>query len=103
MALKKIKLSVPSSKKPIDPLEIFRKLKLRGSIENIWDPQAKALEKWHKNRTDSDVVLQMNTGGGKTLVGLLMAQSLANEKKGRVLYVCPNNQLAHVRQFVDNF
>ena len=99
MALKKIKLSVPSSKKSIDPLEIFEKLTLRGSIENIWEPQAKALKKWHKNRTDSDVVLQMNTGGGKTLVGLLMAQSLANEKKGRVLYVCPNNQL--VEQTVD--
>lgn len=99
MALKKIKLSVPSGKKPIDPLQIFRKLTLRGSIENIWEPQAKALKEWHKNRTNCDVVLQMNTGGGKTLVGLLMAQSLANEKKGRVLYVCPNNQL--VEQTVD--
>jgi CRISPR/Cas system-associated endonuclease/helicase Cas3 len=35
----------------------------------------------------------MNTGGGKTLVGLLIAQSIVNEIKGRVLYVCPNNQL----------
>jgi hypothetical protein len=34
----------------------------------------------------------MNTGGGKTLVGLLIAQSLVNESK-HVLYVCANNQL----------
>lgn len=93
MALKKIKLSLPSSKRPIDPLEIFNKLTLRGPIENIWEPQAGALKKWHKNRHVQDSVVQMNTGGGKTLVGLLIAQSLVNEKRGRVLYVCPNNQL----------
>jgi hypothetical protein len=35
----------------------------------------------------------MNTGGGKTLVGLLIAQSLVNETGKGVLYVCPTNQL----------
>ena len=35
----------------------------------------------------------MNTGGGKTLVGLLIAQALVNESRGRVLYVCPTIQL----------
>ena len=93
MALKKLKLSVPSSKKPIDPLEIFNKLTLRGSIENIWEPQAEALREWNKARDVSDAVIQMNTGGGKTLVGLVTAQSLLNELNRRVLYVVPNNQL----------
>ena len=93
MALKKIKLSIPLGKRPIDPLEIFKRLTLRGSIENIWEPQADALKEWHKNRTVADVLVQMNTGGGKTLVGLFIAQSLVNETKGRVLYTCANNQL----------
>jgi tetratricopeptide (TPR) repeat protein len=93
MSLKKIKLSVTSGKRSIDPSEIFTKLTLRGSIENIWEPQGEALKTWHQNRSNSDVVVQMNTGGGKTLVGLLIAQSLTNETKGRVLYVCANNQL----------
>lgn len=93
MALKKIKLSVAHGAKPIGPLKIFKKLILRSSIENLWEPQGEALKKWHKKREDSDVVVQMNTGGGKTLVGLLIAQSIVNETKGRVLYVCPNNQL----------
>ena len=35
----------------------------------------------------------MNTGGGKTLVGLLVAQSLVNETGQHVLYVCPTRQL----------
>jgi tetratricopeptide (TPR) repeat protein len=93
MTLKKIKLLVPSGKRPIDPLEIFKKLTLRGSIENIWEPQADALKEWHRNRNGADILVQMNTGGGKTLVGLLMAQSLVNETKGHVFYVCPNNLL----------
>ena len=93
MGLKKLKLSVPSSKKPTEPLEVFNKLTLRGSIENIWEPQAEALREWNKARTNSDVVVQMNTGGGKTLVGLMVAQSLLNELNRRVLYVVPNNQL----------
>ena len=93
MGLKKLKLSVSSVHKPIDPLAIFAKITLRGSIKNIWDPQAEALRKWHKLRNESDVVIQMNTGGGKTLVGLLIAQSLLNELKRRVVYVVANNQL----------
>lgn len=93
MGLKKLKLSVPPSKKPSDPLEVFNKLTLRGSIENIWEPQAEALREWNRVRSNSDVVIQMNTGGGKTLVGLMIAQSLVNELNRRVLYVVPNNQL----------
>ena len=93
MALKKLKLSVETGQKPVDPLQIFQRLTLRGSIENIWEPQAEALREWHRRRSDSDVAIEMNTGGGKTLVGLLIARSLVNETKGRVLYVCPNNQL----------
>ena len=93
MALRKLKLSVEAGPKSIEPLQIFQRLTLRGSIENIWEPQAEALREWHRCRSDSDVAIEMNTGGGKTLVGLLIARSLVNEMKRRVLYVCPNNQL----------
>lgn len=92
--MKKRRFSKSSSPRPIDPLDLFNRLTLRGRIENIWDTQADALRQWHpEQRTSNDIVVQMNTGGGKTLVGLLMAQSLVNETRGRVLYVCANNQL----------
>jgi len=89
------KLSIKPTKHSVatSPKEIFRSLTLRGSIQNIWEPQAEALAEWDKNRTASDTVIQMNTGGGKTLAGLLIAQSLVNETKGKVLYVCPTKQL----------
>lgn len=74
-------------------MEIFDSLTLRGSVENIWGTQADALTEWHVNRDQDDLLIQMNTGGGKTLVGLLVAQSLVNELAGAVLYVCPTNQL----------
>lgn len=91
--LKHLKLSVSTGSRPIDPLDIFTRITLRGPIKNIWDPQADALRKWHELRSKSDVVIQMNTGGGKTLVGLLIAQSLLNELNRRVVYVVANNQL----------
>lgn len=86
-----IRSRVPSTE--VDPERIFQALTLRGSIENLWSPQAEALRAWHAKRAQNDVVIEMNTGGGKTLVGLLVAVSLARELRRQVLYVCPNNQL----------
>jgi len=60
MALKKIKINVGKSIKPTDSQEIFNRLTLRGSIENIWQPQAEALQIWHEKRPDPDIVVQMN-------------------------------------------
>lgn len=89
----KIRLRTKHRVKETDPEKIFESLTLRGSIENLWSPQAAALQECNKLRTDPDVVIEMNTGGGKTLVGLLIAQSLVNESGNCVLYVCPTNQL----------
>lgn len=83
----------------IKPEDIFKSLTLRGSVENIWGPQDQALKEWDQKRKALDIVIDINTGGGKTLVGLIIAQSLVNETKGRVTYVCPNNQL--VEQVVE--
>lgn len=38
-------------------------------------------------------MIKLHTGGGKTLVGLLMAQSTLNETKEPVLYLAPTRQL----------
>jgi len=76
-----------------DPEKLFRSLTLRGGVENIWEPQAAALRQWYARRTESRTILEMNTGGGKTLIALLIAQSLVNETRGKVLYVCPTIQL----------
>jgi hypothetical protein len=91
--LSKLELNTPVRDRETDPIKIFNSLTLRGGIEGLFGPQQEALSKWHECRSDSDVLFSLNTGGGKTLVGLLAAQSLVNETRGKVLYVCPTNQL----------
>ena len=91
--LKGLKITPKKRSKETNPLKIFETLTLRGTAENIWDPQSEALRSWDAVRQKKDVVIEMNTGGGKTLIGVLIAQSLVNETAGQVLYVCPTNQL----------
>ncbi|MEM1183491.1 MAG: DEAD/DEAH box helicase family protein [Planctomycetota bacterium] len=94
MDLSKLKLDLSPKKRETDPIRIFGGLTQRGQVETLYGPQQEALNAWHQSyRAKSDVLFSMNTGGGKTLVGLLAAQSLVNETRGKVLYVCPTNQL----------
>ena len=78
---------------PSDPIEIFRRLPKSPGINDLWNSQAEALREWYSRRNDKDVVIKLNTGGGKTLVGLLIAQSIMNECHGPTLYLCPTTQL----------
>lgn len=52
--------------------------------------QGQVLEQWDARRNERDVVIKVNTGGGKTIDGLVILQSLLNEKKGPALYVAPD-------------
>lgn len=53
------------------------------------------LQAWFENRQERDVVVKLHTGGGKTLVGLLMAQSTLNETSEPVLYLASTVQLVN--------
>ena len=78
---------------PIEPGEIFRRLPKPEGFNDIYTSQEQVLESWFERRSDTDVVIKLHTGGGKTLVGLLMAQSTLNETKEPVLYLAPTRQL----------
>jgi hypothetical protein len=61
--------------------------------------QGEILEKWYARRDDRDIPVKQNTGGGKTAVGLLIAQSSLNEQVGKAVYLAPDTYLAErVRQ-----
>jgi replicative superfamily II helicase len=81
--------------KAIDPMEIFRRLPKPPGINDLYTSQAQVLEAWFKRRTDRDVVIKLHTGGGKTLVGMLMGQSTINETGEPVLYLVPTVQLVN--------
>jgi replicative superfamily II helicase len=79
--------------RPINPREIFHSLPKPVGINDLYASQAEVLDTWYGQRNDKDVVVKLHTGGGKTLVALLMAQSTINETSQPVLYLTPTNQL----------
>lgn len=78
---------------PIDPLEIFRRMPKPQGINDLYTSQAEVLEAWFERKDERDTVVKLHTGGGKTLVGLLIAQSTLNDLKEPVLYLAPTTQL----------
>ena len=79
--------------KPVNPRDIFNALPKPPGINDLYASQAEVLDAWFARRTDRDIVVKLHTGGGKTLVALLMAQSVMNETGEPVLYLAPTNQL----------
>ncbi len=78
---------------PIDPLEIFRRMPKPQGINDLYTSQAEVLVAWFERKDERDTVVKLHTGGGKTLVGLLIAQSTLNDLKEPVLYLAPTTQL----------
>lgn len=86
----------------ISPRDIFASLPRRAAgFGYLRDVQGQVLDAWEKRKSDRDLLIKMNTGTGKTAVGILMLQSSLNEGLGPALYVSPDNYLARqVRQQV---
>lgn len=81
-------------KKPTDPISLFETLTGQpDGAQDLWHTQWKVLEKWNKKRKENDLLISLNTGAGKTIIGLLIAQSLLNEGIENVLYLCCTNDL----------
>lgn len=78
----------------IDPRDIFNSLPAKpAEMGFLRGPQDQVLEKWFAKRNQRDVVVKLNTGGGKTAVGLLIAKSSLAEAKGPVAYLVPDKYL----------
>lgn len=89
------KLSVTSKNKAIEPREIFMSLPAKDKqYEYPRDVQSEVWNKWYVRRDSKNTIIKMNTGSGKTVVGLMILQSCLNEGKGPAVYVVPDNYLA---------
>ena len=51
------------------------------------------LAKWYQGADQRDTVVKMNTGAGKTVVGLIALKSCLNAKVGPAVYVAPDHYL----------
>jgi len=64
-------------------------------LDNLWSEQADVLRVYAEAHVNSpDVALELPTGSGKTLVGLLIAEWRRLKIGERTAFVCPTNQLA---------
>ncbi|SDV00863.1 DEAD/DEAH box helicase [Microlunatus sagamiharensis] len=79
-----------------DPESLFGELpRTPQGVGALWSHQADQLRTYsEKHRDDLDVALELPTGSGKTLVGLLLAEWRRRALSHRVVYACPTKQLA---------
>lgn len=96
MAFKK---NTPTLSAPDSPAKLFQTL-TRRKLPDVMTHQRDMLSAYGDEMVDeTDVALQLPTGSGKTLVGLLIAEWRRRKFKERVVYLCPTRQL--VNQTVD--
>lgn len=78
-----------------EPWDIFDVLpdKNDGKYSYLRDIQKDVLQKWFSQRKNHNNLIKMNTGSGKTIVGLLILKSCLNEKIGPAVYVVPDKYL----------
>ena len=88
------KLKTSEIEKKVNPIEIYDSLDRRSVAGPLRPAQAKILKEWFDSRKDeTDLIVKLHTGEGKTLIGLLILQSKINSGNGSCLYICPNKYL----------
>lgn len=87
---------------PADPEKLFEELpRPANAIQNLWSHQADAVREYMKIHASArDISLQLPTGTGKTLIGVLIAEWRRRKFGERALILCPTRQLAN--QFVES-
>src|SRR5687767_7618753 len=82
---------------PDTPEELYDRLTVTDpAIGALWRHQSHVLGRYYEeHRRSSDVALELPTGAGKTLVGLLIADWRRRVTRGPSAFLCPTRQLAH--------
>jgi hypothetical protein len=86
---------------PPSPEALYRDLPRKPeSVPGLWVHQGDLLREYTADQVDTgDLALELPTGTGKTLPGLLIADWVRRVRPARVAYACPTVQLA--RQVAD--
>ncbi|MFL2778486.1 MAG: DEAD/DEAH box helicase family protein [Paracoccus marcusii] len=79
---------------PANPREIFSLLNKEKRFSFLRDVQSDVLDAWFKDRDRRDTIIKLNTGGGKTTVGLLILQSCMNSGVFPAVFIAPDIYLA---------
>lgn len=76
------------------PQEMYQDNKLK-KIMGPLDYQSAMLDLYMENIEKSTIALELPTGSGKTLIGLLIGEYRRRKNKEKVLFLCPTNQLVN--------
>ena len=79
----------------INPRDLFGALPNKKGYSYERASQSEVWKQWYEKRNESNLVIKMNTGSGKTVVGLTILKSSLNELKGPTIYVVPDNFLVN--------
>lgn len=74
------------------PWQMYADRKNR-KIQSLYDHQTQMLKQYMQAESRKDISLELPTGSGKTLVGLLIGDFRRQKNKERVVYLCVNNAL----------
>lgn len=88
------KLTSLANQISLEPRDIF--MALPNKDKNYGYPrdvQTEVWKQWFAKRDNKNTIIKMNTGSGKTVVGLTILQSCLNEGKGPAVYIVPDNYL----------
>ena len=86
----------------IDPIKIYESLDRQTTkVGPLRKAQIQVLKEWFEKRLrDKDIILKLNTGAGKTLIGLLILESKLHQRiiqkeqsYGIEVFLCNNNNL----------
>lgn len=91
--------TVPTSSalKPTSPENVYPTFlpgARAGDIKNLWLHQGDVLRAYVAKQSARDIALELPTGAGKSLVGLLIAEYRRQALGERIVFLCPTRQLA---------
>ena len=90
----KFRTSTSETPKPESIVLMFRDLERDPSVKYLYSHQDKVLEGYYqKHLQNKDLAIELPTGTGKTLVGLLIAEYRRRAFKERIVFLCPTKQL----------
>ena len=88
------RLGVKTTHSSFEPRDIFMSLPMKNKqYEYPRDVQSEVWKRWFENRSQRNSIIKMNTGSGKTVVGLIILKSCLDENKGPAVYIAPDNYL----------
>jgi hypothetical protein len=90
----KFRTSASKEQNPQSIVLMFRDLNRAPSVKYLYSHQDRVLEKYCQDHLKSkDLAIELPTGTGKTLVGLLIAEYRRRISKERIVFLCPTRQL----------